>query len=336
MTVRQAITGRQKAAMLIVALGTELASTIMKHLKDEEIEALTFEIANVPHVAPEDRQEVITEAYQIALAREAVTTGGAGYARQVLERSVGKQRASEILDRLSITMQVGPFDALRRVDPLQLASLLQQEHPQTIALVLAHLKPEQAAAVLAALPAALQVEVAIRVAVMDRTAPETIREVEAALETKLTSLPTQEYTSKGGVTALVEIINQSDRTTEKTILEALQTQSPDLADQVKKLMFVFEDLLSLDDRSIQLILRTVDSKDLSLAMKGASEELKAAIYRNMSQRAAEALKEDLQLMGPVRVRDVEEAQGRIVMAVRQLEESGQIIISRGGQEELIV
>jgi len=330
------MTGRQKAAMLLVSLGAELAAPVLRHLSDEEIETLTFEIANLPRVSPEEREEVIQECYQLALAREYVSVGGIHYARELLERSLGPQRALEILERLGTSLQSSPFDAFRRMDPAQLASLLQQEHPQTIALVIAYLKPAQAAAVLAALPRELQVEVAMRVAVMDRTTPEMIREVEAALESKLVSLPTQEFTAVGGVQALVRIINESDRMTERVILESLEAQNPELASQVKKLMFVFEDLLTLDDRSIQIILRNVDSKDLVLAMKGASEELREKIFRNMSQRAADALREDLQLMGPVRRRDVEEAQGRIVTVVRQLEESGQIVIARGGQEEILV
>jgi flagellar motor switch protein FliG len=336
MTTRPAMTGRQKAAMLLVSLGAELAAPVLRHLSEEEIETLTFEIANLPRVSPEEREEVIQECYQLALAREYVSVGGLNYARELLERSLGPQRALEILERLTTSLQISPFDAFRRMDPAQLASLLQQEHPQTIALVIAYLKPAQAAAVLAALPQELQVEVAMRVAVMDRTTPETIREVEAALESKLVSLPTQEFTAVGGVQALVRIINESDRMTERVILESLEAQNPELASQVKKLMFVFEDLLTLDDRSIQIVLRNVDSKDLVLAMKGASEELREKIFRNMSQRAADALREDLQLMGPVRRRDVEEAQGRIVTVVRQLEESGQIVIARGGQEEILV
>jgi flagellar motor switch protein FliG len=336
MATRQAITGRQKAAMLLVSLGPELAASVLRHLGEEEIEALTFEIANLPRVTAQEREEVVQECYQMALAREYVSVGGLQYARELLERSVGPQRAAEILERLTTSLQISPFDAFRRMDPAQLASLLQQEHPQTIALVVAYLKPAQAAAVLAALPRDLQVEVAMRVAVMDRTTPETIREVEAALESKLVNLPTQEFTAVGGVQALVSIINESDRATERVILEALEERDPELASQVKKLMFVFEDLLSLDDRSVQLVLRNVDSKDLALALKGASEELRDKIFRNMSQRAAEALREDLQLMGPVRRRDVEEAQGRIVNVVRQLEESGQIVIARGGQEEVLV
>jgi len=336
MQTRQAITGRQKAAMLLVSLGPDLAASVLRHLGEEEIEALTFEIANLPQVTAQEREEVVQECYQMALAREYVSLGGLQYARELLERSVGPQRAAEILERLTTSLQISPFDAFRRMDPAQLASLLQQEHPQTIALVVAYLKPAQAAAVLASLPRELQVEVAMRVAVMDRTTPETIREVEAALESKLVNLPTQEFTAVGGVQALVSIINESDRATERVILEALEERDPDLASQVKKLMFVFEDLLSLDDRSVQLVLRNVDSKDLAMALKGASEELREKIFRNMSQRAAEALREDLQLMGPVRRRDVEEAQGRIVGVVRQLEESGQIVIARGGQEDVLL
>jgi flagellar motor switch protein FliG len=336
MPARNALSGRQKAAMLLVSLGPEAAANVLRHLHDEEIEALTFEIASLHHVTPEERDEVIQECYQLALAREYVSLGGLQYARDLLERSLGPQRAAEILERLTSSLQITPFDAFRRMDPAQLSSLLQQEHPQTIALVVAYLKPAQAAAVLASLPRELQVEVAQRVAVMDRTTPETIREVEMALESKLVSLPTQEFTAVGGVQALVSIINQSDRATERAILEALEERDPELAAQVKKLMFVFEDLLNLDDRSIQIVLRNVDSKDLVLALKGSSEELREKIFRNMSQRAAEALREDLQLMGPVRRRDVEEAQGRIVTVVRQLEESGQIVLVRGGQEEVLV
>ncbi len=336
MATRQAITGRQKAAMLLVSLGPELAASVLRHLGEEEIEALTFEIANLPQVTAQEREEVVQECYQMALAREYVSVGGLQYARELLERSVGPQRAAEILERLTTSLQISPFDAFRRMDPAQLASLLQQEHPQTIALVVTYLKPPQAAAVLASLPRELQVEVAMRVAVMDRTTPETIREVETALESKLVNLPTQEFTAVGGVQALVSIINESDRATERVILEALEERDPDLASQVKKLMFVFEDLLSLDDRSVQLVLRNVDSKDLAMALKGASEELREKIFRNMSQRAAEALREDLQLMGPVRRRDVEEAQGRIVGVVRQLEESGQVVIARGGQEDVLL
>lgn len=321
--------------MLLVSLGPDLASQVMRHLSEEEIEQLALEIVNLPQVTAEEQEEVINEFYQIALAREYISTGGITYARDLLERTMGTHRANEILERLTSSLQISPFDAFRRMDPLQLASLLQQEHPQTIALVMAYLKPQQGAALLCALPEEMQAEVAMRVAVMDRTTPETIREVEAALESKLAGLPTQEFTTVGGVKALVAIINESDRSTEKAILEAMEAQNPDLASEVKKLMFVFEDLLTLDDRALQLVLRSVESKDLAMAIKGASEELRAALYRNMSQRAAEALKEEVELMGAVRVRDVEEAQGRIVTVVRNLEESGQIIIARGGQEELI-
>ncbi len=336
MTTKLTLSGRQKAAMLLVSLGPEAAANVLRHLGDEEIEALTFEIANLQRVGPEEQEGVIQECYQLALARDYISVGGLQYARELLERSLGPQRAAKILERLTSSLQITPFDAFRRMDPAQLASLLQQEHPQTIALVVAYLKPAQAAAVLACLPRELQVEVAQRIAVMDRTTPETIQEVEAALESKLTSLPTQEFTAVGGVQALVSIINQSDRATERTILEALEERDPELTAQVKKLMFVFEDLLSLDDRSIQIVLRNVDGKDLALALKGASDELREKIFRNMSQRAAEALREDLQLMGPVRRRDVEEAQGRIVSVVRQLEESGAIVLARGGQEEILV
>ncbi|MDR7435813.1 MAG: flagellar motor switch protein FliG [Armatimonadota bacterium] len=330
------VTGRQKAAIFLVALGSELSAEVMKHLREDEIEELTYQIANLQRVSTEQRDLIFREALQILLAHHYVSQGGITYAQEVLERALGPQRAQEIIARLSAALQVSPFDDLRRMDPLQLVSLIQNEHPQTIALILAYLRPHQAAVVLSSLPAELQVDVAMRLAVMDRTTPEVVREVENALAQKVAALPAQEYTAVGGVKALVDIINNTDRGTEKTILEALEAQNPELAQEVKKLMFVFEDLLNLDDRAIQQVLRAVDSKDLALAMKGASPELRQKIFSNMSQRAAEMLKEDMEFMGPVRRRDVEEAQQRIVNVVRKLEESGDIVIARGGAEELVI
>ena len=294
---RAALSGRRKAAVLLVALGPELAARVLRHLSEEEIEALTFEIAGLSGVTAGEREAVMAECYEAAMAHRYVSAAGVQYARELLEKSVGAQKAAELLDRLTASIRVSPFDALRRVDPSQLASLLQQEHPQTIALVLSYLKPAHAAAVISCLPPDLQTEVGMRVATMDRTSPEVVREVEAALESRLINLPTQEFTVVGGVQALVSILNRSDRTTERSILGALEERDPELAAQLKKLMFVFEDLLSLDDRSVQLVLRNVDSRDLALALKGASEELREKIFRNMSQRAAEALREDIQLMG---------------------------------------
>ena len=329
------VSGRRKAAILLVALGPELAAPVLRHLRDEEIEALTFEIAGLSRVTAEEKEAVMAECYEVAAAHQYVSSAGIQYATELLQKSVGPQKAAELIDRLTASIRVSPFDSFRKVDPSQLASMLQQEHPQTIALVLSYLKPTQAAAVISCLPPDLQTEVGMRVATMDRTSPDVVREVETALESKLTNLPAQEFTAVGGVQALVAILNRSDRATERSILSALEERDPELAAQVKKLMFVFEDMLSLDGRSLQLVLRNVDGKDLALALKGASEELREKVFRNMSQRAAETLREDIQLMGRVRRRDVEEAQGRIVEVARRLEESGQIVISRDEDEMLL-
>ncbi len=330
------LTGKQKAAILLISLGPELSAQIFKHLQEEEIEQLTLEIANIRKVPPEKRDEVYQEFYQMCIANEYISQGGINYARELLEKALGHQKASEIIERLTASLQVRPFDFIRKADPGQLLNFIQGEHPQTMALIMAYLDPEQAAAVLSALPPDQQSEVARRMALMDRTSPEILKEVEKVLERKLSSVVNQDYTSAGGVKSLVEVLNRVDRTTEKTIIEALEIQDPELAEEVKKLMFVFEDIVQLDDRAVQLVLREVDLHDLALALKGAGEEVFNKIERNISKRAAQMLKEDIEYMGPVRLRDVEEAQQKIVAIIRKLEEQGQIIIARGGREEIIV
>ncbi|AFV11305.1 flagellar motor switch protein FliG [Thermacetogenium phaeum DSM 12270] len=330
------LTGSKKAAILLISLGPELSSLLFKHLSEEEVEKLTLEIANIRRVPQEERDEIFQEFYQMWLASDYISQGGIEYARELLEKAFGEKKASEIIGRLTATLQVRPFDFIRKADPSQLINFIQNEHPQTIALILAYLEPDQAASVLSALPPELQVDVARRIALMDRTTPEVLREVEKVLERKLSSVMSQDYTTAGGVQALVEVLNRVDRATEKTIIETLEIQDPELADNVKKLLFVFEDIVQLDDRSVQLILREVDSHDLALALKGAGEEVMSKIERNISKRAAQMLKEDIQYMGPVRLRDVEEAQQRIVAVIRSLEEQGQIIITRGGKDEIIV
>lgn len=330
------LTGRQKAAILLISLGPEISAQIFKHLQEEEIEQLTLEIANIRKVPPEKRDEVYQEFYQMCLANEYISQGGIGYARELLEKALGAQKATEIIDRLTASLQVRPFDFIRKADPSQLLNFLQGEHPQTIALILAYLEPEQAASVISALPPESQTEVARRVALMDRTSPEILREVEKVLERKLSSVVTQDYTSAGGVKSLVEVLNRVDRATEKTIIETLEVQDPELAEEIKKLMFVFEDIVQLDDRAVQLVLREIDSHDLALALKGAGEQVMKKIENNISKRAAQMLKEDIEYMGPVRLRDVEDAQQRIVAVIRKLEEQGQIFITRGGRDEIIV
>lgn len=333
---KKGLTGRQKAAHLMIYLGPEKSAKVFKHLREEELEQLTLEIANVRRVSSEKLDEITREFYEMCLANQYITQGGIDYAKEVLEKAFGREKAIEIIGRISASLQVRPFDFIRKTEPSQVLNFIQGEHPQTIALILAYLEPEKSSIILSALPPERQADVARRIALMDTTSPEVIKEVEKVLERKLSSVIPQEVTSAGGVKAVVEILNRVDRGTEKTILEALEIQDPELAEEIKKLMFVFEDLVTLDDRSVQRVLREVDSRDLALALKGASEEVTRKIFNNMSKRASEMLKEDIEFMGPVRLRDVEEAQQRIVNVVRKLEESGEIVVARGGGDEIIV
>lgn len=335
MTTDTALSGRQKAAILMVALGESASAEVFKHLRADEIDELTLEIAGIGAVAPETRQSILQEMYETAKAQAYITEGGLEYARAVLQQALGADRANEVLSRLSQVIQVSPFEFLRRTDAAQILNVIANEHPQTVALILAYLPADTAGQVLSSLPEELQAEVAMRVALMDRTAPEVIREIEHVLERKLSSVINQDFTSAGGIKALVEVLGKVDRGTEKVILESLEEQNAELADEVRRLMFLFEDVVLLDDRSIQLVLREVDGKDLAVALKGTADDVQAKIFGNMSQRAAENVKEDLQYMGPVRVSQVEEAQQKIVAVIRRLEENGAIIIARGGDDDLI-
>ncbi|NLT95121.1 MAG: flagellar motor switch protein FliG [Clostridia bacterium] len=336
MARNEKITGRQKAAILLISLGPERSAQVMKHFNDEEIEQLTLEIANIRKISNEQREKILEEFYQLYMANEYIAKGGIEYAKEVLEKALGNQKAISIINRLTSSLQVRPFYFVRKADASQLLSFIQGEHPQTIALIMAYLEPDQAAVILSSLPAELQAEVAKRIAILDRTSPEIIKEIEGVLEKKFSNLLIHDFSTAGGVSSIVQILNKVDRSTEKTILETLEIQDPELAEEIKKLMFVFEDIILLDDRSVQQVLREVDQKDLALALKGSSEEVKNKVKKNMSKRAAELIEEELEFMGPVRLRDVEEAQQRIVGIIRQLEESGEIIISRGGGDELIV
>lgn len=272
----------------------------------------------------------------MALASQFIGQGGISYAKEVLERAYGEEKTVEIIGRISASLQVRPFDFMRKTEPAQLLNFIQSEHPQTIALILAYLEPEKSSTILSALPPDRQAEVAKRIAIMDTTSPEVIKEVERVLERKLSSIVPQELTAAGGIKSVVEIINRVDRGTEKTIMEALEVQDPELAEEIKKLMFVFEDIVMIDDRSVQRVLREVESQDLALALKGSSNEVSQKIFGNMSSRASDMLKEDIEFMGPVRLRDVEEAQQRIVNIIRRLEETGEIVVARGGGDEVIV
>lgn len=336
MARQRELSGRQKAAILMVSLGSEASAKIMKNLREDEIEELTLEIANLKKVGNDVKDTVLEEFLQICIAQEYLVTGGIEYAKEILEKALGSQKAKEIIGKLTASLQIRPFDFARKTEPSQLLNFIQNEHPQTIALVMSYLRPEQAAIIISALPPLQQVEVARRIASMDRTSPEVLREVEQVLEKKLSSFVMHDFTITGGIEPVVDILNRVDRGTERTILEALAEEDPELADQIKSRMFVFEDVVGLDNKSIQRILREVDVKDLGLALKTSSEELKELILKNMSKRAAEMLQEDMQMMGPVRLRDVEEAQQKIVNIIRQLEDSGELVIARGKEDEMIV
>jgi flagellar motor switch protein FliG len=330
------LNARQKAAVLLIALGPELTGKIFNYLNEDEVELLTIEVARLGKVGFQDRNNVIAEFREMCMAQEFISEGGIEHAKRFLESAFGADKANNMINRVVQALQVLPFDFAKKADPAQLLSYLQEEHPQTIALVLAHLNPQQAAAVLSGLPQDVRAEVARRIAIMDRTPPEVIREIERVLEQKLSSVVTQKFTAVGGVKALVDVLNSVDRTTEKTILESLSENNPELADEVKKLMFVFEDIIMLDDTAIQKVLREVDIKELGMALKGVSEDVHSRIFKNMSERAANMLKEDMEFMGPVRLRAVEESQQRIVGIIRRLEDAGEIVVARGGGEELIV
>ncbi len=330
------MTAHEKAAVLFIAVGGEYAAKLFEHLDDDEIESITLEIANNKQVSAEQKAAVISEFYQMAMANDYISTGGLEYAQNVLEKALGADRAMGILNRLTTSLQVRPFDFLRKIDPSQLLNFIQNEHPQTIALVMAYLEPDQAAIIMTGLSTEMQADVAKRIATMDRTSPDVIREVERVLERKISSMLTQDFTTAGGVPAIVEVLNRVDRTTEKAIVESLEVDDPELAEEIKKLMFVFEDVVLLDDRSMQLVLRQVDTKDLSLAMKATTDDVTNKIFKNMSKRAADMLKEELSYMGPVKIRDVEEAQMKVVNIIRSLEDRGEIVISRGKNDDMLV
>jgi len=330
------LTGKEKAAVLLVSLGPDVSAQIFQHLDDEEIEELTLEIANMRQVDKETKDETLREFYHLAEAKDYINRGGIDYARDVLKKALGDEKAGDILERLTATLQVRPFDAIRKTDPSQLLNFIQGEHPQTIALVLSYLQPDQASQVLSSLPQEVQTEVSKRVAVMDRTSPEIIKEVEKVLEQKLSSVVTNEYASAGGIEAIVDVLNQVDRGTEKNILDHLEEDDPELAEEIRQRMFVFEDITVLSDQAIQLVVRQVDSHDIALALKTASDEVKEKLLSNMSNRAREMLEEDMEYMGPVRVREVEEAQQGIVNVIRELEDSGEIVIARGEESEVVV
>ena len=301
--------GVEKAAILLIALGPEKSAQIFKHLKEEEIEQLTLEIANTSSVSPQTKEQVLNEFYEVCLAQQYIAEGGITYAKELLEKALGEDKARDVIGKLTASLQVRPFEFIRKTDSTQLLNFIQDEHPQTIALILSYLPAAQASSVVSALPPEKQADVAKRIAMMDRTSPDVIKQVEKVLERKLASLVNQDYTIVGGVDAIVEILNSVDRGTEKHIMETLEVEEPELADEIRKKMFVF---------------------------KGATEEVQNVILNNLSTRLASMIKEDMEYMGPVRMKDVEDAQQKIVNIIRKLEDSAEIVISRGGGDEIIV
>ena len=334
--MKEEMSGLEKAAVLLISLGPEKSVNVFKHLKEDEIEQLTLEIANTRSVSATKKEAVLDEFYEVCLAQQYIAEGGIGYAKELLEKALGSDKARDVIGKLTASLQVRPFEFVKKTDPTQLLNFIQDEHPQTIALILSYLSTSQASVIIASLSPEKQADVAKRIAQMDRTSPDVIKEVEKVLERKLASLVNQDYTIVGGVDAIVEILNTVDRGTEKHIIETLEIEEPELADEIRRKMFVFEDILSLDDKSIQRVLREVDNNELAMALKGSTEEVQTVIFNNLSKRLAVMIREDMEFMGPVRLKDVEEAQQKIVNVIRKLEDSAEIIISRGGGDEIVV
>lgn len=331
------LSGREKAAILLITLGPDLSAQVMRHLREEDIDVLTLEIASRRKIDQDVKDKVLEEFNEMCVAQEYLEEGGIEYAKKLLEKALGPEQAQTVLRRLTSSLQVKPFDTVRKSDGAQILNFLESESPQTIALVLSYLTPSQAASILASFEPDLQVEVARRISLMERTSPDVVKEIERILERRVLSLAGQDYTQAGGVATIVDILNNVDRQTERTILGALEMEAPELAEEIKRRMFLFEDIIYLDDRSMQRLLRDVDlTRDLPLALKNVSEDVANKFFRNMSSRAVETLKESIDYLGPVRLRDVEEAQQRIVALIRRLEEQGEIIIGRGGGDEIIV
>ncbi len=325
--------GRQKAAILLACLGPENAGRVLAQLREDEVDQITLDISGLGTIDPDLKAAVFDELHQMGVAKQFVAQGGIDFAKDLLEQSFGAERAFEILNRLQNSLQEVPFQFLKKADAGQISSFIQDEHPQTIALILAHLEPPIAAIILSALPQNVQSDVVMRIATMDRTAPEIVREVERVLERKMAAIFSQGFTFAGGVKDVAEILNRVERTAEKTIMAELEERDPELADEIARLMFTFDDIIYVDDTGIQKTLREIETKDLALALKAASDEVTDKIFRNMSERAREMIKEEIEYMGPTRLKSVEEAQQRIVATIRRLEEAGELIISgRGGGE----
>ena len=335
MDKQKKFSNKRKAAAVIISLGSEYASKIYKYLREDEIEQLTYEIAMIRDLEAERMEDILDEFYNLCLAQKFVSEGGIEYAREILNKALGVQSASGLIERVTKSLKTRAFDFLHKVEPKHLISFIQNEHPQTIALILSYLRSSQASSILSELPREMQADVAERIATMDRTSPEVVKEVEKALEQKFSSIGSMYFAEIGGIKYMAELLNSVDRSTEKFILEEMSKTEPKLAEEIRRRMFVFEDIATLDSMAIQRFLRDVDTKDLLIALKGSSEEIANIFYSNMSTRMSEMMKEDAQYLHGIRLVDVEEAQQRLVAVVRKLEEAGEIFISRGGKDEII-
>lgn len=335
--MKSKMTGIKKAAILLIALGPETSSSILKQLPDNIIQKVTYEIANIDYVEPLDRDRVVEDFVDMASARSYLLDGGIDYAKNLLNKALGSQRAKDVIDVLNqIQQKERPFAIARKADPHQLTNLLLNEHPQTIALIMCYMQPDKAALVLSQFPFELQTEIAERIGTINRTSPSVIKRIEAIMENKFSNIIENDMETVGGVKTLVGILNSVDRSTERNIIGNLEATQPELAEIIKSNLFIFEDVVNLDKSSVQRILREISNEDLALALKGASENVASVIFSNMSKRAADMLKEDIQFMGPVRLSTVEEAQHKIVGTIRRLDEAGEIVLGRGDQDAVIL
>ncbi len=329
------LTGVRKAAITLIALGTEAASHVLKNMHDDEVERITVEIARCRNISSEVVEATLVEFRDMAMAQEYIAQGGVSFAREALEQALGPRRADEIMMRVEAAMEVSAFHLLQTVETAQLTSFLQNEHPQTAALIFAHLNPRRAADIISGLQPELQNEIMFRLATMGKTSPELLRDIEEVIRQQLGSVIGTELSASGGIEAVAEILNNTSRTAEKSIMEAIRTRDADLAVNIKSHMFVFDDLVHVSDRDLQRLLMEVDQKELALALKATGEELKAKLLRSVSERAAAMITEELDLMGPVRVRDVEEAQRRIIEIAQSMEDQDEIVLTRSSDDTLL-
>lgn len=329
------LTPKQKAAVVITALGADNAAYVYKHLNNEEVEAITFDVSSLPYLDAATVDSVLNEFYELCLTQKVITDGGVEYAKDVLTKAFGQEAAMKLMEKINRSMQSRSFEFIRKSDYKNLLAIVQNEYPQTIALILSYASSEQASAVLSELPKEKRVEVIERIAKMDSASPDTVKVVEATLERKFASVVSMDSTEVGGINTVADILNKVDRSTEKYIFDELSVRDPALVDEIKKKMFVFEDILSLDSMSIQRFIRECDTKDLSVAIKGSNEEVAAALYANMPQRMQESIQQEIEYLHNIRMRDVEEAQQRIVGIIRHLEEEGELVIGKGGDDEII-